>query len=159
MIETKIMELPQLLMRIRQHKVRGESIVFTNGCFDILHQGHVLYLQEAHALGSILVIGLNSDASVKRLKGKNRPINDELSRATVLAALQSVDYLCIFDEDTPYELIKAIQPDILVKGGDWAVEQIVGADIVLAGGGQVKSLRFSPGHSSTDIIQKIKELE
>jgi len=132
-----------------------KKIVFTNGCFDILHAGHVLYLQAAKELGDILIVGLNSDSSVKRLKGDSRPINNEHDRAIVLAGLASVDYVVIFEEDTPYELIKKIQPDVLVKGGDWAVEYIVGHDIVQKKGGMVKSLLFVDGKSTTDIIKKI----
>ena len=132
------------------------KIVFTNGCFDIIHRGHIEYLNKAKKLGDILIIGLNSDDSVRRLKGVNRPINYEQDRAIVLDNLKSVDYVCIFDEDTPYELIKIVQPDILVKGGDWAVQDIVGSDIVLALGGEVKNLYFIEGKSTTDIIEKIR---
>ena len=132
------------------------KIVFTNGCFDIIHRGHIEYLNRAKKLGDILIIGLNSDDSVRRLKGVNRPINYEQDRAIVLDNLKSVEYVCIFDEDTPYELIKIVQPDILVKGGDWAVQDIVGSDIVLACGGEVKSLKFVEGKSTTDIIEKIR---
>ena len=132
------------------------KIVFTNGCFDIIHRGHIEYLNKAKKLGDILIIGLNSDDSVRRLKGVNRPINYEQDRAVVLDNLKQVDYVCIFDEDTPYELIKIIQPDILVKGGDWAVRDIVGSDIVLALGGEVKSMHFIEGKSTTDIIEKIR---
>jgi D-beta-D-heptose 7-phosphate kinase/D-beta-D-heptose 1-phosphate adenosyltransferase len=137
----------------------NESIVFTNGCFDIIHAGHAQYLEEAKELGEILVVGLNSDASVKRLKGTTRPINNEMDRAFVLAALEAVDYVIIFNEDTPLELIKAIQPDVLVKGGDWAEKDIVGADIVKAKGGRVLSLPFREGLSTTNIIKALgKEL-
>ncbi|OPX27524.1 MAG: bifunctional heptose 7-phosphate kinase/heptose 1-phosphate adenyltransferase [Candidatus Cloacimonas sp. 4484_140] len=132
------------------------KIVFTNGCFDIIHRGHIEYLNKAKKLGDILIIGLNSDDSVRRLKGINRPINYEQDRAVVLDNLKSVDYVCLFDEDTPYELIKIVQPDILVKGGDWSVQDIVGSDIVLALGGEVKSLHFIEGKSTSDIIEKIK---
>jgi rfaE bifunctional protein nucleotidyltransferase chain/domain len=118
-------------------------LVFTNGCFDILHAGQVLYLEEARRLGDVLVLGLNSDASVRRLKGDSRPINSQSERSIVVAALEAVDFVCIFDEDTPYELIKALQPDVLVKGGDWQVQDIVGSDLVLAAGGEVRSLSFS----------------
>ncbi len=134
------------------------TIVFTNGCFDILHAGHVQYLQEAKALGDILVIGLNSDSSVKRLKGKTRPINSQDDRALVLAGLESIDYIIIFEEDTPYNLINQIKPDILVKGGDWSPDDIVGSDIVKKYQGSVKSLSFKKGISTTDIIQKIRQL-
>ena len=136
----------------------NRKIVFTNGCFDLIHRGHIEYLNKAKQLGDILIIGLNSDDSVRRLKGVNRPINYEQDRAIVLVNLKPVDYVCIFDEDTPYELIKFVQPDILVKGGDWAVQDIVGNDIVLARGGVVKSLHFIEGKSTTDIIDKIQNL-
>ncbi|MBI9031054.1 D-glycero-beta-D-manno-heptose 1-phosphate adenylyltransferase [bacterium] len=138
-------------------KEKGKKIVFTNGCFDILHYGHVSYLEEAKNLADVLIVGLNSDESVKRLKGPSRPINGQSERAYVLGALKSVDYVVIFDQDTPYELIKLITPDILVKGGDWTPQQIVGSDIVLEHGGEVKSLIFKTGFSSTKIIDKINE--
>jgi D-beta-D-heptose 7-phosphate kinase/D-beta-D-heptose 1-phosphate adenosyltransferase len=131
------------------------KVVFTNGCFDILHAGHVQYLEAAKGLGDILVVGLNSDASVQRLKGKNRPVNNQSDRAIVLAALEAVDYVIIFEEDTPYNLIQALQPDILVKGGDWKEADIVGADIVKAKGGKVISLPYIAGLSTTGIISKI----
>jgi D-beta-D-heptose 7-phosphate kinase/D-beta-D-heptose 1-phosphate adenosyltransferase len=155
MLLDKILSLPALLESLESQRAKGRKVVFTNGCFDLLHAGHVLYLEEARALGDILVLGLNSDSSVQRLKGPSRPINKQDERAMVLAALESISYVCIFEEDTPYELIKALQPDILVKGGDWPVSSIVGSDIVLARGGQVKSLGFSEGLSSTNIIQSI----
>lgn len=136
---------------------QGKTIVFTNGCFDIIHAGHVQYLEHAKTLGDILVIGLNSDASVRRLKGETRPINNQNNRAIVLSALHSVDYVIIFDEDTPYELIKALQPDVLVKGGDWQPESIVGADIVQAKGGKVFSLPFWDGLSTTNILKALNE--
>ena len=140
-------------------KLRGhQTVIFTNGCFDILHVGHVRYLQEARALGDILVIGLNSDSSVKRLKGNERPVQQEQDRAEILAALLSVDYVCLFSEDTPLELIKKVHPNILVKGGDWAVEKIVGSDFVISHGGSVKSLPFHQGRSTTGIINKIVSL-
>ncbi|RLC51470.1 MAG: D-glycero-beta-D-manno-heptose 1-phosphate adenylyltransferase [Candidatus Cloacimonadota bacterium] len=146
-------EITDLVKNLRK---QNKKIVFTNGCFDIIHAGHVQYLQEAKALGDILVIGLNSDASVKRLKGAERPVNNQNDRAIVLSALKSVDYIVVFDEDTPYDLIKQIKPDILVKGGDWPENKIVGHDIVKANGGIVKSLSFRPGNSSTSIIEKMK---
>lgn len=133
---------------------QGKKIVFTNGCFDIIHVGHVRYLREAKALGDILVIGLNSDSSVGRIK-PGRPVNPEAQRAEVLAALEMVDYVTIFGEDTPYELIKHLKPDVLVKGGDWKKEDIVGADIVP----EVHSLPFTPGMSTTNIINKIRALQ
>lgn len=141
---------------LQKRQAQGERVVFTNGCFDLLHAGHVLYLEEARQLGDILVVGLNSDASVQRLKGPSRPINAELERALVLAALESVSYVCIFSEDTPYSLIKLLSPNILVKGGDWAAEEIVGSELVLSSGGTVKSLSFSDGLSSSKMIHKIK---
>ena len=134
----------------------ARKIVFTNGCFDIIHAGHVTYLAQAKALGDVLILGLNSDASVKRLKGDNRPINNEQDRALVLAALSSVDYVLIFEEDTPYNLIKLVQPDILVKGGDWQPSEIIGSDLVLARGGEVLSLKFVEGLSTTGILQKLR---
>ena len=144
------------LIEIRQRlKKMGKSVVFTNGCFDILHRGHVDYLSKARALGDILIVGVNTDASVKRLKGANRPIVQEDDRAAVLAALAVVDYVCLFDEDTPYELIRALVPDILVKGADWSVGDIVGKDIVEAAGGAVHTIEFLPNRSTTNIIQKI----
>ncbi len=149
------MAMPALLESLKEPRAKGHKVVFTNGCFDLLHAGHVLYLEEARALGDILVLGLNSDSSVQRLKGSSRPINKQDERALVLAALEAISYVCIFEEDTPYELIKALQPDVLVKGGDWPIHSIVGSDIVLARGGQVKSLGFSEGLSSTNIIDKI----
>ncbi|MFO7660025.1 MAG: D-glycero-beta-D-manno-heptose 1-phosphate adenylyltransferase [Candidatus Cloacimonadaceae bacterium] len=137
-------------------KATGQTVVFTNGCFDIIHAGHVQYLQQAKDLGDILVVGLNSDASVRRLKGSSRPINSEENRALILAALQSVNYVIIFDEDTPYELIEAVQPDVLVKGGDWKEDDIVGSDIVKNKGGRVISLPFWEGLSTTNIIKKMR---
>lgn len=136
----------------------GATVVFTNGCFDILHPGHVDYLERARALGTHLVVGVNSDTSVRRLKGPTRPINDERSRSRVLAALDCVDQIVIFDEDTPWELIKKLRPQVLVKGGDWPVEQIVGRELVQERGGQVLSLPLLPGYSTTNIIQRILAL-
>ncbi len=139
-------------------KNRGDKkIVFTNGCFDILHSGHVQYLNEAKSLGDILVVGMNSDRSVKELKGPLRPINNENDRKFVLENLKAVDFVEIFDQSTPLELIQEISPDVLVKGGDWKVDQIVGSDFVLSHGGEVKSLLFREGRSTTGIIDKIKE--
>ena len=159
-IEGKIhldwMRLPDL---IAQWRAAGERIVFTNGCFDLLHYGHLHYLSDARDLADRLVVGLNSAASVRRLKGPTRPINDELTRTHLLAALEVVDAVVVFDQDTPFELIQLIQPDILVKGGDWQPAQIVGSDLVLAQGGQVLSLPFVTGYSTTNIEQKIKNSE
>ncbi|MBT4332320.1 MAG: D-glycero-beta-D-manno-heptose 1-phosphate adenylyltransferase [Candidatus Cloacimonetes bacterium] len=143
----------------RKLKEQSKTIVFTNGCFDILHAGHAKYLAEAKKLGNILILGLNSDSSVKRLKGNDRPINNEQDRAIVLSALCSVSYIVIFDEDTPYELINNIKPNILVKGGDWKPEDIVGHDIVSSYNGRVKSLSFIEGKSPTAIVNKLREKE
>ena len=132
--------------------------VFTNGCFDILHRGHIQYLNEARALGDKLIIGLNSDASVRRLKGAQRPVNSEEDRKFVLENLKSVDEVIIFNEDTPLSLIERVEPDILVKGGDWKVEDIVGHELVLSNGGVVESLSFKSGYSTTSVLEKIKSL-
>lgn len=135
----------------------GSKIVFTNGCFDLVHRGHVDYLSKAADLGDILIIGLNTDSSVSKLKGNNRPIIDQESRALLLASLFYVSAVVLFDEDTPYDLIKMIQPDVLVKGADYKVEEIVGYDIVSAKGGRVETLEFLPGFSTSAIEKKIRE--
>ena len=146
----------KILGRHEAYRLAGRGgVVFTNGCFDILHPGHVDYLQRARDLGSCLVVGLNSDASVRRLKGPARPVNDETSRALVLSALACVDYVVIFEEDTPYELIRAVAPDVLVKGGDWSVDRIVGRDLVEGAGGRVLSIPLLAGHSTTAVIERI----
>lgn len=154
-IAAKIKTWQQAQNAVENWRKNGEKIVFTNGCFDLLHYGHLHYLAEARALGNRLIIGLNSAASVSRLKGKHRPINDELTRQHILASLAFVDAVVVFEEDTPLELIKVTQPDILVKGGDWKPSQIVGSAIVLARGGVVKSLAFVEGYSTTNIEEKI----
>lgn len=143
-------EIPAVIEAARA----GKKVVFTNGCFDLLHIGHVRYLQEARSLGDILVVGLNTDASVKRLKGPARPIQSESDRAQILAALACVDFTVLFDEDTPENLIREIRPDILVKGGDWKIEQIAGGAFVKSIGGEVRSLQFIEGRSTTSIIEK-----
>jgi len=140
---------------IKKLQKNGKKIVFTNGCFDIIHAGHIQYLIEAKKLGDILIIGLNSDESVKKLKGNSRPINNEMDRVTVLSALLMIDYLVVFKENTPYDLIKHINPNVLVKGGDWKIEEIVGADIIQKNGGKVKQLSFKKGISTTAIIKRI----
>ena len=155
--QEKILSLGQLLARIHSWRVQQESIVFTNGCFDLLHAGHVSYLESARQLGDRLVVGLNSDASVARLKGSGRPILPEKSRARLMAALECVEAVVIFEEDTPLKLITAVLPDILVKGGDYTIEEIVGHEVVLENGGEVKALQFVEGASTTSIISKIKE--
>lgn len=146
---------PEEVLHFRKDNAQ-KKIVFTNGCFDILHIGHKRYLQQAATLGDILVVGVNSDASVKRLKGPSRPVNNEQDRAEMLSAMGFIDYVVIFDEDTPYELIKKIQPDILVKGGDYKPEEVVGRDIVLARGGRLELISFVEGKSTTNIINKVK---
>ena len=141
--------------QVKAWKDAGKKIVFTNGCFDLIHIGHVLYLEEAKSLGDILIVAANSDASVSKLKGPHRPIKDEYNRTHILAALASVDMVLVFEEKDPYNIIKQIKPDVLVKGGDWTTEQIIGSDIVLSYGGQVQSLQFVPGYSTTALEQKI----
>jgi D-beta-D-heptose 7-phosphate kinase/D-beta-D-heptose 1-phosphate adenosyltransferase len=150
-------DIEYLLIKISNWKSNGDRIVFTNGCFDLLHKGHVLYLEEAKALGDKLVVGLNSDESVKRLKGPSRPIKNIEDRIYVLSSLASVDAVIVFEEDTPLHLIKEIMPDILVKGGDWQPNQIVGSDEVLKNGGSVKSLKFIENHSTTAIVEKMNK--
>jgi D-glycero-beta-D-manno-heptose 1-phosphate adenylyltransferase len=144
-------DLIRELSRVRQNK----KVVFTNGCFDLLHVGHVRYLKEARALGDILVLGLNSDSSVRKLKGESRPLQNEQDRSEILSALECISYVTVFTEDTPEKLIQAVKPDILVKGGDWAVENIVGGGFVQSYGGVVKSLPFVQGRSTSKIVEKI----
>lgn len=136
----------------------GKKVVFTNGCFDILHRGHVEYLAKAADLGDMLVVGLNSDSSVRRIKGEGRPLNDEQSRAAVLSALESVDVVVLFDEDTPENLIRTIKPDVLVKGSDYKIEDIVGADFVVNHGGEVVTIDFVEGYSTTGIIDRMSKI-
>jgi D-beta-D-heptose 7-phosphate kinase/D-beta-D-heptose 1-phosphate adenosyltransferase len=151
---SKVIDRAKLKDIIARLKKEGKKIVFTNGCFDLIHVGHVRYLTEAKKLGDILVIGLNSDNSVSRIK-PGRPINSEKDRAEVLAALYMVDLVTLFSEDTPYELIKEVQPDVLVKGADWDIKNIVGADIVK----EVRNIPFVEGVSTTGIIKKIRDAE
>lgn len=148
-----VIELNAIEKNLRQLRA-GSRIVFTNGCFDILHVGHQRYLRQAKSLGDFLFVGLNSDESISRLKGKPRPINTFDDRAELLASLEVVDFVCQFTENTPLNLIKKVKPDILVKGGDWDVSKIVGAQFVLGYGGQVKSLNYYQGYSTTDILKK-----
>ena len=155
-IENKIITNKEdLFSTLNQWRFKNEKIVFTNGCFDIVHKGHIEYLAQAAALGTKLVIGLNTDASVKRLKGENRPINNQKARAILLSALVFVDKVVLFDEDTPYELIKYIQPDILVKGKDYKPENIIGYDIVKNKGGEIITIDLTTGYSTTSILNKI----
>lgn len=156
-IETKIMTLPQLLQRIAAWRVTGKTIAFTNGCFDILHEGHIFSLNAAAGEADYLIVGVNSDNSVKKLKGPERPINHEHSRALLLASLAVTDAIVIFDEDTPLQLITAILPDVLVKGGDYSIDQIVGSKEVIANGGRVVINPIIQGFSTTGIIQHIKQ--
>ena len=149
---------PQAIALKQQSASDGKTLVFTNGVFDILHPGHIRYLQHARELGDLLIVGLNSDASVRRNKGPERPINTEAERAELLAALVCVDAVTVFDEETPAEVIKAIQPDILVKGADWGEDSIVGRDTVEASGGSVVRVPIEPGYSTTEIIRKIRAL-
>jgi len=152
----KLQSIDVFLPKLKLLNFHDKKIVFTNGVFDILHTGHIDYLSKARDLGNFLVVGLNTDSSVKRLnKGPERPINNEVARATVLGALECVDAIILFNDDTPYELIKSIQPDILVKGSDYAIEKIVGYDIVMAKGGEVKTIQLSEGFSTTNIIKRI----
>ena len=150
-----IVSLPELVPMVAGLKQAGRRIVFTNGCFDILHVGHVRYLKSARALGDTLIVGLNSDASVKRIKGDKRPIVPEGERAEVLSSIRFVDYVVLFDEPDPYNTIAAVKPDILVKGGDWSLENIVGRDIVESYGGEVHTIPFIEGASSSRIIDDI----
>lgn len=151
----KIVKLPTLKKKISQLRRQGYNIAFTNGCFDILHQGHVSYLQEAKKTSRILIVGLNSDRSVKKIKGPKRPVVAEHARAVVLAALACVDYVIIFNEETPLKTIKALKPDILIKGADWKGKGAVGSDCVRANGGKIEYIKYIPGFSSTDIIKRM----
>ena len=157
-ISSKILDREQLRRACVVWNFKDRKVVFTNGCFDILHLGHIEYLAKAAELGDVLVIGMNSDSSVHRIKGESRPINDEHSRSMVLASLEFVTAVVLFDEETPYELIKTIQPDILVKGKDYKIEEIAGHDIVLAKGGRVETIKLTPGYSTTSIERKILNL-
>ena len=157
-IQTKIFTDVQLFIPVlNRWKQAGESVVFTNGCFDLVHRGHIDSLSKAADLGDRLIVGLNSDISVKLLKGENRPLIDQQSRAILLASLLMVDAVVLFDEETPYELIRNVVPDVLVKGAEYQVEEIAGFDIVLAAGGRVERIELTEGFSTTDLIQKIKD--
>ena len=156
-IETKILSKADAIMRINQWKVHNKTIAFTNGCFDILHRGHIYSLSQAAREADYLIVGLNSDSSTKQLKGPGRPINDQQARAVVLASLLMVDMVVIFDEETPLELIKAIMPDVLVKGGDYTEDQVAGAKEVKANGGRVVLNPIVEGFSTTSIIEKMKK--
>jgi len=155
--QSKIHDRAIVARFLSAERERGKKIVFTNGCFDLLHVGHVKYLQQARRLGDLLVLGLNTDASIRRLKGPKRPLIDEEERAHILAALSCIDYVVLFDEETPYELIQLLRPDILVKGGDYTVEGVVGHDLVEGWGGRVELITFVDGKSTTSTIEKILE--
>jgi D-glycero-beta-D-manno-heptose 1-phosphate adenylyltransferase len=155
LIPNKILANVQLQQQVAQWRMLGKSIAFTNGVFDILHRGHIASLSQAAKEGDVLIVAVNSDASVKRLKGETRPINDEQSRALILASLMMVDVVVVFEEDTPLELIKAVLPDVLVKGGDYTVEQIAGSREVIANGGRVVVNPIIEGLSTTNIISKL----
>lgn len=152
-----IIEFKDIKKTTEEFKNTGKKIVFTNGCFDILHRGHAEYLEQAKSLGDLLVVGVNSDTSVKRLKGKDRPINNEKDRAFMLDKLKPVDVVTIFTEDTPFNLISEIFPDVLVKGGDWKEDDIVGSDVVKSHGGKVISLKFVDRYSTTAIIDRMSK--
>lgn len=156
-IQAKINTLPELKKRVDKWKASGERVVFTNGVFDLLHTGHITYMADAAELGTKLIIGLNADSSVKRLKGPERPVNDQDSRALLLASMLFIDAVVLFEEDTPLTLITTLLPDVLAKGGDYALDNIVGAREVLANGGEVKVISFVDGFSSTAIINRIKQ--
>lgn len=155
-IPLKVFNLLQLQQQLKRWRLLNKKIVFTNGVFDILHQGHIASLSEAASFGDVLIVAVNTNASVKRLKGTSRPVNDENARALILASLLMTDAIILFDEDTPLSLITAIMPDVLVKGGDYTIDNIVGAKEVMANGGEVKIVPILEGFSSTGIIEKMK---
>lgn len=154
-LQNKILDFVKLKNLLALWRFQGKKIVFTNGCFDILHRGHIEYLSKAADLGDVLIVGLNTDSSVSRIKGPKRPVVDEQSRALLLAALHFTTAIVLFDEPTPYELIKHVQPDILVKGKDYKAEEVVGYDIVTAKGGKVETITLVDGFSTTSMIQKL----
>ncbi len=155
-VQSKIIDRNELIPHLSRWRFQSKKIVFTNGCFDLLHLGHINYLAKAADEGDLLIIGLNSDSSTRALKGPNRPINGQKQRAMVLASMQFVNAVVLFDDSTPLELIRQIQPDILIKGGDYKPEEIVGFDIVKAKNGIVKTIEFLPGYSTTSIEEKIR---
>lgn len=157
MTESKIRTREQAIRQAEQWRAEGQQVVFTNGCFDIVHLGHIDYLEKARQFGDRLILGLNTDASVSCIKGPLRPVVDEYARARLMAALEFVDMVTLFGEPTPLDLIEAVQPDVLVKGNDYSVATIVGADFVLARGGRVETIALVPGYSTTKLIERIKE--
>lgn len=158
MLETKIKTRDKLKGIVEELKKQKKRVVFTNGCFDIVHYGHVKCLEDAKSKGDILIVAVNSDASVKKIKGPDRPIVNQDGRSRVIAALESVDYVMLFDEETPYDCIKLVLPDILVKGGDWGKDDIVGSDVVQKNGGKVVTIPVVEGYSTTEIINKAKRI-
>ncbi len=158
MTESKILSQTEVKKQVEQWQSEGKKIVFTNGCFDIVHLGHIDYLEKARNLGDKLVLGLNTDASVSRLKGETRPVINEYARARMMSAMSFVDAVVLFDEPTPKELIELLAPNILVKGDDYSIGNIVGADFVMAHGGEVKTIALVKGYSTSSIIEKIKKI-
>jgi rfaE bifunctional protein nucleotidyltransferase chain/domain len=156
-IQSKIIDINNIEQNLTYWNLKNKKIIFTNGCFDILHRGHVEYLAQAASHGDVLIIGVNTDSSVRRIKGETRPVQDEYARALLLASLSFVTAVVLFDDDTPYNLIKRIQPDILIKGSDYGIKEIVGSDIVLTKGGKVITIDFIKGYSTTSIIEKLKK--
>ncbi|MDR6562705.1 MULTISPECIES: D-glycero-beta-D-manno-heptose 1-phosphate adenylyltransferase [unclassified Arcicella] len=158
MTQDKVVTLNEAIERAENWQSEGKKIVFTNGCFDIVHLGHIDYLEKARNLGDKLILGLNTDASVKRLKGESRPVVNEYARSRMMAAFEFIDAVVLFDEPTPKELIEKVKPDILVKGDDYTIETIVGADFVIEKGGEVKTIPLVKGYSTTSLIEKIKQI-
>jgi rfaE bifunctional protein nucleotidyltransferase chain/domain len=156
LVRAKIFDRKKLENQLAVWRFKDKKIVFTNGCFDLLHLGHIDYLSKAKDQGDVLIVGVNTDSSVQRLKGKNRPVTDEISRSMIMASLQFVSAVVLFDEDTPYDLIQQVQPDVLVKGSDYTPEDIVGYDVVKAKGGEIVTIDFLKGYATTGIIEKIK---
>jgi D-beta-D-heptose 7-phosphate kinase/D-beta-D-heptose 1-phosphate adenosyltransferase len=152
----KLKSLEELKFAVLQAKARDQKIVFTNGCFDILHRGHLHLLREAKALGDLLIVAINSDRSVQQIKGSARPVISQAGRAELIAALEMVDYVILFDEVDPYRLIEELRPDILAKGGDWSTDQVIGGDIVERGGGRVAVIPYLKGFSTTEIIERVR---
>jgi len=155
-VSGKLRSLDELQALVAEARANGKVVVFTNGCFDLLHRGHVHLLREAKALGNLLIVGINSDASVKALKGESRPILPETDRIELIAAMEMVDYVLLFAELDPYDVISALKPSILVKGGDWSPDRIIGADVVQAAGGKVTVIPYVKGFSTTEIIDKVR---
>lgn len=158
MLKSKVKNLGELCRIVKRLKAKGKRVVFTNGCFDILHYGHVKYLQDAKAKGDILIVAVNRDCSIKKIKGPKRPIVAEQDRANVIAALESVDYVVLFGEDTPLKLIRRLKPDVLVKGADWDVKNMVGREVIRSYGGKVYTIKLAKGRSTTGLIKRIARL-